>query len=87
VGPLPRPLVADGDGLQIWRVAANVLNKHWRTADKGWSPYCGLGGGLTTPQSKKKKKTARYEMLYRTLDSDVYFETKMDLREMGCGLN
>jgi len=21
----------------IWRVAANILNKQWRTADKGWS--------------------------------------------------
>jgi hypothetical protein len=26
-----------GDGLQIWRVAANILNKQLRTADKGWS--------------------------------------------------
>jgi hypothetical protein len=28
-----------GDGLQIWRVPANILNKWWRTADKGWSDY------------------------------------------------
>jgi hypothetical protein len=29
--------VADGgDGLQIWRVTANILNKQSRTADKGW---------------------------------------------------
>jgi len=28
--------VADGaDGLQIWRVVANVLKKQWRTAGKG----------------------------------------------------
>jgi hypothetical protein len=26
-----------GDGLQIWRVAANILNKQSRTADKGGS--------------------------------------------------
>jgi hypothetical protein len=35
---MARPQVADGgDGLQIWRVAANILNKQSRTADKGWS--------------------------------------------------
>jgi hypothetical protein len=31
-----RPQVADGgDGLQIWRVAANILNKQSRTARQG----------------------------------------------------
>jgi hypothetical protein len=35
-----RPWVADGgDGLQMWRVAANILNKQPRIADKGWS-FC-----------------------------------------------
>jgi hypothetical protein len=38
-----------GDGLQIWRVAANILNKQSRTADSGWSSSLGVGrGGLTT---------------------------------------
>jgi hypothetical protein len=33
-----RPQVADvGEGLQIWRLAANILNKQSRTADKGGS--------------------------------------------------
>jgi hypothetical protein len=33
---MSRPQVADGgDGLQIWRVAVNILNKQSRTADKG----------------------------------------------------
>jgi hypothetical protein len=33
---MARPQVADGgDGLQIWRVAANILNKQSRTIDKG----------------------------------------------------
>jgi hypothetical protein len=32
------PEIADGeDGLQIWRVAVNILNKQSQTADKGWS--------------------------------------------------
>jgi hypothetical protein len=39
---MARPQVADGgDGLQIWRVAADILNKQSRTASKGWS--CTLG--------------------------------------------
>jgi hypothetical protein len=37
-----RPRVADrGDSLQIWRVAANILNKQSRTADGGWSSSLG----------------------------------------------
>jgi hypothetical protein len=39
---MARPRVADrGDGLQIWRVAANILNKQSRTADSGWSSSLG----------------------------------------------
>jgi hypothetical protein len=31
------PQVSDGgDGLQTWRVAANMMNKPSQTADKGW---------------------------------------------------
>jgi hypothetical protein len=41
---MARPKVADGgDGLQILRVAANILNKQSRTADKGWSFRLGVG--------------------------------------------
>jgi hypothetical protein len=42
---MARPQVADGDGLQIWRVAANILNKQSRTADKGSSSSFGVGRG------------------------------------------
>jgi hypothetical protein len=43
-----RPWVADReDGLQIWRVAVNILNKQSRTADSGWSSS--LGANNTTP--------------------------------------
>jgi hypothetical protein len=46
---MARPQVADGgDGLQIRRVAANILNKQSRTAGKGFSSSWGLGVGLTT---------------------------------------
>jgi hypothetical protein len=37
------PQVADaGDALQVWRVAANILNKQSQTADKGWSSSLGI---------------------------------------------
>jgi hypothetical protein len=38
-----------GDGLQIWRVAENMLNKQSRTADSGWSSSLGVGRGAKTP--------------------------------------
>jgi hypothetical protein len=39
-----RPQDADGgDGLQIWRATANILNKQSRTADKRWSSSLGAG--------------------------------------------
>jgi hypothetical protein len=48
---MARPQVADGgDGLQIWRVAANILNKQ---PTRGGPPAWGLGVGLTTPHRKK----------------------------------
>jgi hypothetical protein len=41
---MARPQVADGgNGLQIWKVAENILNKHSRTADEGWFSYLGVG--------------------------------------------
>jgi hypothetical protein len=51
---MARPQVADGgDGLQIRRVAANILNKQSPAADWGDLPDWGLGVGLTTPHRKK----------------------------------
>lgn len=47
------PQVADvEDGLQMWRVAPDVLNKQSRTADCGWSSNLGLGGRLTNAARK-----------------------------------
>jgi hypothetical protein len=34
-----------GEGLQIWRVAANILNKQSQTTDKGWPSSLGVGRG------------------------------------------
>jgi hypothetical protein len=38
-----------GYGLQIWRVAVNILNKQSRTADSGWSSSLGVGRGAKNP--------------------------------------
>ena len=52
---MARPQVADrGDGLQIWRVAANILNKQSRTASEVVLHLGGLVEGLTTPHRKKR---------------------------------
>jgi hypothetical protein len=47
---MARPRVADrGYGLQIWRVAANILNKQSRTADSGWTSSLGVRRGANNP--------------------------------------
>jgi hypothetical protein len=38
--------------IQIWRVAANILNNQSLTADEGDFPACGLSEGLKTPHPK-----------------------------------
>jgi hypothetical protein len=38
-------LLDRGDGLQLWRAAADILNKQSQTADKGWSSNLGVGRG------------------------------------------
>jgi hypothetical protein len=51
---MARPPVADGgEGLRIWRVAVNILNKQSRTADKAWASDLGLGVGVITPHRNK----------------------------------
>jgi hypothetical protein len=53
---MARPQVADGgDGLQIWRVAANILNKKSRTADKGWCSSLGVEHGANNSSPYKNK--------------------------------
>jgi hypothetical protein len=40
---MPHPQIAGGgDGLQIWRVAANVLNKESQAANKGCFSILGV---------------------------------------------
>ena len=40
------------NGLQILRIAANILNKQSQTANRGWSSAWGLSDVLTTPLHK-----------------------------------
>jgi hypothetical protein len=55
---MARPQDADeGETLQLWSVAANILNNHLRRAENGWSSILELGVGLTTPHRKKKKRS------------------------------
>jgi hypothetical protein len=50
---MARPQVSDGgDALQLWREAANILNKQSRTADKGWSSSLGVGRGANNSPYK-----------------------------------
>ena len=38
----------------IWRVAANILNKQWWTADKGWTYSLGVGRGANNSSLVKR---------------------------------
>jgi hypothetical protein len=64
----------EGEGLQIWRVAANMLNKQLRTADMGWSSSLGVWRGLTA--HRKKSTMLRNDKCRREYD------IKMDLSEI-----
>jgi hypothetical protein len=57
------PQVADeGDRLQLWRTAANILNKYsWTDKKRDGPPAWGLGVELTTLHHKK---LTCYEMLH-----------------------
>jgi len=43
----------------IWRVAANILNRQWRTADEGWSASFGVGRGADDDSSPEKQAESR----------------------------
>jgi hypothetical protein len=57
------------NGLKIWKVVANVLNKQSRTADMGWYSSLGVERG-TNNSSPIKKKTCN-EALYRAVVNTV----------------
>jgi hypothetical protein len=55
----PSRVLDFGDGLHIWRVAANILNRQSRTTDKWWSSSFGQSEDLAAPH--------RYEILQKAL--------------------
>jgi hypothetical protein len=53
--------VADGgNGLQLWSVAVNKVNKQPQTNDKGWSSSWGFGRGTKTHNHKNKPITKQF---------------------------
>ena len=56
----------------IWRVAANILNKLPRTADKRRLSSLAMGEVLTIPHHKNLR---RYETFHKTSELDLYFGT------------
>jgi hypothetical protein len=53
-------VVDGGDGLQMWKVAANIFNMQSRTAERGGTADGGTGEGLPTPHRKKKGLVTKY---------------------------
>jgi hypothetical protein len=65
------PLVAGGgDFIQVWKLAAFVLNKQSRTAEKVWSSGLELGG-IATPNHE----ASAWLMLHRVSELDGFFRT------------
>jgi hypothetical protein len=64
---------------EAWRVAANILNRLSRTADRGGPSAWELGELLTTPH---RKNISRYEMFtQKASDLDWYFGVRIKLRK------
>jgi hypothetical protein len=73
------------NGLQVWRVAANILNKRLRTADKGWSSSLGVGWGannssliLTLLRSKHNSLVTRLIFRYNLKRSMDWIDLAQD---------
>ena len=67
----------DGDGVQVRTVAVNILNKHWRTSDKGCPPVWWLRELLTT---QHRNSLLRFGTFHRASDWDWSFGTELDMR-------
>jgi hypothetical protein len=59
------------NGLQIWRVAANSLNKQSRTADKGWSLSFEVGRGANNSSPQKINHVTKSKKLLNQTDPSV----------------
>jgi len=52
-------VAAGREGLQIWRVTANIVNKKSQTADNGWPFKFGVGRGVNNSSPYEKKNLSR----------------------------
>jgi hypothetical protein len=81
---MARPQVADGgDGLQVWRVAENILNKQSQTVDTGSSSSLGVGRGTNNSSTYKNKLVAKDHKKPRTWTYSLYKwpkRKKIDMR-------
>jgi hypothetical protein len=79
----------------IWWVAANILNKQSRTADKGWSSNLGVGRGANNSSLWKWIFVTKHSQTNPRTWTDTRplgrprrrweDHIKMDLQEVGCG--
>jgi hypothetical protein len=67
------------NGLQLWRLAANTLNKQPRRDSKGWFSNLGLGRGANKPSPKNKPVTKKSN---RSSDLDGFTNKRPELRKM-----
>jgi hypothetical protein len=78
------PVAEEGDGLQMWRVATNIMNKQSWTTNKGWSSS--LGAWCGTDDSSPPQKNYFLRNVTQGLGRSKWEDNiKMDLREIGWG--
>jgi len=92
VGPyhhgLPLPRVAEeGDGLQIRKAAADVLNEQSRTADKEWSPSLGVGREAVKKNTSTLRTVTRGVGSGQILSNDLSNDKLKFCVGVRCGLS
>jgi hypothetical protein len=55
------------NGLQLWRLAVNILNKQSRTDNKGWLSSLGVGRGVNNPLTIKPVTNNLHKLRNRVL--------------------
>lgn len=60
----------DKEELQVWKIAANLLNGSFGVPIRGSPLYWGLGRGLNTPYRKK----TTCDIFYSSSDVDGFFK-------------
>jgi hypothetical protein len=84
---MARPQDVDGgNGLQIWRVAANILNKQSRTADNGWFSSLGVGRGANNSSLQKNYLVMKIHKKPRTWTDSLDNGTKQSKMDMRFGM-